>query len=102
MTVTFDTLTYSKRLREAGVPKEQADAHAGAALYLFRAISPNIAALQAPEAPSASPASPSDLTEALDLMTWQLTVRIGGIILAGFAVIAALVVGFVGKATPPI
>jgi hypothetical protein len=102
MTVTFDTLTYSKRLREAGVPKEQADAHAGAALYLFRAVGPNRAVLKVPEARSDDPASLADLKSALDLMAWQVAVRVGGIMLVAFTVIAVLIVQWLGKATPPI
>ncbi|QUS40127.1 hypothetical protein RPMA_15770 [Tardiphaga alba] len=102
MTVTFDTLTYSKRLREAGVPKEQADAHAGAALYLFKAISPSTVVLEAPEAKSHLPASSVDMTAAIDRMVWQVTVRVGGLILLAVSVLAVFVVGVLGKASPPI
>lgn len=94
MTVNFDTLTYSKRLQAAGVPKEQAEAHADAALYLFRAIDPTRVVPQLPATNSDGPAVKDDLTA----MGQRLTLRVGGMVIAATIVLALVVV----RATPPI
>ena len=83
MSVTFDTLTYSKRLREAGVPQEQADAHADAALYLFRAVSPTANTLIMPEARPEAPAVQVDLAGAIERTTRQVTIRFAAMWAAG-------------------
>ena len=102
MSVTFDTLTYSKRLREAGVPQEQADAHADAALYLFRAVSPTANTLIMPEARPEAPAGQVDLTGAVERMTQQVTIYVGGMIVAAFAVCALLLFASLTRLAPPI
>ena len=75
MTVAFafDTLGYSKRLREAGVSTDQAEAHAEAARdFIMTEL-----------------VTKTDLQNAIETQTLRLTVRLGGIIAAGFGVLAA-------------
>jgi hypothetical protein len=69
----FDTLGYAKRLRDAGVPDRQAEAHAEAAREF---IMPELVTKQ-------------DLQTAIDTQTLRLTVRLGGIVAAGVGVLAA-------------
>ena len=96
MTVNFDTLTYSKRLQQAGVPKEQAEAHADAALYLFRAIDPTRVVPQLSGTNLDTPAVKDDLTA----MGRRLTFRVGGMVIAATLILALVVV--LAKAPPSI
>jgi hypothetical protein len=66
----FDTLGYSKRLREAGVPVPQAEAHAEATREF---VMTELVTKQ-------------DLQAAIETQTLRLTVRLGGIVAAGVAV----------------
>ena len=69
----FDTLGYSKRLRDGGVPNPQAEAHAEAArdFIMIELV------------------TKQDLQAAIDTQTLRLTVRLGGIVAAGVAVLGA-------------
>jgi hypothetical protein len=69
----FDTLGYTKRLREGGVPNPQAEAHAEAArdFIMIELV------------------TKQDLQTAIDTLTLRLTVRLGGIVAAGVGVLAA-------------
>jgi hypothetical protein len=69
----FDTLGYDKRLREGGVPNPQAEAHAEAAreFIMIELV------------------TKQDLQAAIETQTLRLTVRLGGIIAAGFGAPAA-------------
>jgi len=71
----FDTLGYAKRLRGAGVPNEQAEAHAEAAREFIMS----------------ELVTKTDLQAAMETQTLRLTVRLGGIVAAGFGVLAAAV-----------
>jgi hypothetical protein len=96
---TFDTLEYSKRLRDSGVPEEQAVAHAGAArdfimtelvtksdLYAVRSdLKSDIQALEAKLL-----AVKNELQAAIDKSALQATVRFGGIVAVGIGILAAL------------
>ena len=64
----FDTLGYAKRLREGGVPNPQAEAHAEAAreFIMIELV------------------TKQDLQAAIETQTLRLTVRLGGIVAAGF------------------
>jgi hypothetical protein len=66
----FDTLGYSKRRREAGVPVPQAEAHAEATREF---VMTELVTKQ-------------DLQAAIETQTLRLTVRLGGIVAAGVAV----------------
>jgi hypothetical protein len=95
----FDTLGYSKRLREAGVSSDQAEAHAEAArefimtelvtkqdlkVDLQAAIDPLRVAITTLQARI------DTLQVAIDTQTLRLTVRLGGIVAAGIGILALL------------
>ena len=71
----FDTLGYAKRLRDGGVPNPQAEAHAEAAREFIMI----------------ELATKQDMQAAIDTQTLRLTVRLGGIVAAGFGVVAAAI-----------
>jgi hypothetical protein len=71
----FDTLGYAKRLRDGGVPNPQAEAHAEAAREFIMV----------------ELVTKQDLQNAIDTLTLRLTVRLGGIVVAGVGVLAALI-----------
>lgn len=75
MSVAFDTLGYSKRLRDAGVTQKQAEAQAEAARdYIMADL-----------------VTKSDLTAAMDTLTLRITVRLGAIMVAGVGALAVLI-----------
>jgi hypothetical protein len=89
MALAFDTLGYSKRLREAGLPANQADAHAEAARDFIMAelvtrtdLAASVAAIK----------SNIDALEAkLEAQSLRLTVRLGGLLVIGIGALAALI-----------
>tara|TARA_R110002020_G_scaffold14062_16_gene50005 strand:- start:3713 stop:3940 length:228 start_codon:yes stop_codon:yes gene_type:complete len=68
MVYAFDTLGYAKRLRDAGIPQQHAEA--------------------AREFVMTEPVTKTDLQLALETQTLRLTVRLGGLLAAGIAVLA--------------
>ena len=88
MAYAFDTLGYAKRLREAGVANDHAEAHAEAAREFIMtelvtkgdllAVRTDLLAVRA------------DLQNAMDTMALRLTVRLGGIMVAGVGALALL------------
>jgi hypothetical protein len=74
MAFAFDTLGFSKRLQDGGVPRPQADAHAEAARDFVMA----------------ELVTKTDLTMVIDNAVLRLTVRLGGMIGAGIAALAIL------------
>jgi hypothetical protein len=84
----FDTLGYAKRLRDAGVPNPQAEAHAEAAREFIMtelvtkhellAVKQDLQTVK------------QDLQTAIDTQTLRLTVRLGGIVAAGIGILALL------------
>jgi hypothetical protein len=91
---------YAKRLRDAGVPNPQAEAHAEATrefimtelvtkqdlqVNLHAAIDPLRAAITTLQARI------DTLQVAIDTQTLRLTVRLGGIVAAGFGVLAVAI-----------
>ena len=71
----FDTLGYAQRLKKAGVPEQQAEAHAEAArdFVMGELVTKN------------------DLEAALDRLTLRISVRMGVMLAAAIAALAALV-----------
>jgi hypothetical protein len=70
----FDTLGYSKRLRDAGVATDQAEAHAEAARdFIMTEL-----------------VTKSDLRAAIETQTLRLTVRLGSVMIAGIGALALL------------
>ena len=74
MAWAFDTLGYAKRLRDAGVPNPQAEAHAEAAREFIMG----------------EVVTKTDMQAAMDTLTLRLTVRLGGMIAAGIGALALL------------
>lgn len=71
----FDTLNYARRLKDAGIPQNQAEAHADAARQFIMA----------------ELVTKQDLAAALEMQTLRLTVRLGGLLALGIAALAALI-----------
>lgn len=71
MAFAFDTLGYAKRLRDAGIPFHEAEAHAEAAREFIMA----------------ELVTKTDLTAALETQTLRLTVRFGSLIFAAVAIL---------------
>jgi hypothetical protein len=96
----FDTLDYAKRLRDGGVPNPQAEAHAEAAREfimielvtkqdLQAGIEPLHGAIKALEAKIDT--VEAKLEAKIDTQTLRLTVRLGGIVVAGFGILAVAI-----------
>jgi len=81
MAYAMDTLGYAKRLRDAGLSQQQAEAHAEAARDFVMAELVTKTDLQ----------TAVQLLEAkIDAQTLRLTVRLGGLLAAGIAILAAV------------
>jgi hypothetical protein len=96
----FDTLGYAKRLRDGGVPNPQAEAHAEVAREfimielvtkqdLQAGIEPLRGAIKALEAKIDT--VEARLEAKIDTQTLRLTVRLGGIVVAGFGIVAVAI-----------
>lgn len=110
MVFAFDTLGYSKRLRDAGIPDGHADAHAEAAREFIMtelalrsdvvALRSDLSSLRDVVALKDTVALKSDLADVksdirdlranVDKLSLQLTVRLGGIVALGVGLLAAL------------
>jgi hypothetical protein len=70
----FDTLSYARKLKEAGVPPKEAEAHAEAAREFVMA----------------ELVTKQDLATALDTVMLRLTVRLGLMLAAGLTILATV------------
>jgi hypothetical protein len=87
----FDTLGYSKRLRDAGVPDGHAEAHAEAArdfIMAELAIRSDLLAVKS-ELKSDLVLLKTEFMSAIEAQTLRLTVRLGGMVIAGVGVMVA-------------
>jgi hypothetical protein len=75
MAYAFDTLGYAKRLRNAGISQEQAEAHAEAAREFVMG----------------ELVTRSDLQAAMDTLSLRLTLRLGVMLATGLATLAAII-----------
>lgn len=82
MAYAFDTLGYAKRLHDAGISQGQAEAHAEAAREFVMGDLATKADLQAIRA---------DLQAAMDTLSLRLTLRLGVMLAAGLATLAAII-----------
>jgi hypothetical protein len=100
----FDTLGYAKRLRDGGVAEPQAEVHAEAARDFIMTELVTRQGLQAELQAGIEPLRAAvdalqvkiDTVEArleakIDTQTLRLTVRLGGIIAAGFGILAVAI-----------
>jgi hypothetical protein len=75
MSYAFDTLGFAGRLEAGGVPTDQAKAHAEAAReFIMKEL-----------------ATKSDLQTALDMAELRMTIKIGGMLVAGLSILFALI-----------
>ena len=95
MAFAFDTLGYSKRLRDAGVATNEAEAHAEAArdFIMTELVTKSDLYAVKSELDLRLLATRNELQAAMDKMALQLTVRLGGIVVASVG-LAVAVVGF--------
>ena len=81
MAFAFDSLGYARRLREAGVPQDQAEAHADAAREFIMAELATRYDLDVLR---------RELENKLDTLSLRLTVRMGIMFAAGLSILAAV------------
>jgi hypothetical protein len=85
---TFDSLGYAKKLRDGGVPQDQAEAHAEAARDFIMAELATKADLLAVKQELQN--SIEKLDNKIDAQTLRLTVRLGTIVAVGIGALAAI------------
>jgi hypothetical protein len=91
--VAFDTLSYARRLKQAGVPEAQAEAMADATRELVVsdfAKKGDIAGLRA-KLKTEIAALEQRVTASMETLGLRLTVRLGGLIAIEVAVLAAII-----------
>ena len=88
MAFAFDSLGCAKRLREAGVPQDQAEAHAEAAREFVMAELATRYALTV--LPGDLDVLRRELENKIDTMSLRLTVRMGVMLAAGLSILAAI------------
>lgn len=89
MAFAFDSLGYAQRLRGAGIPQDQAEAHAEAAREFIMAelaTRHDLAVLRGD-----MDTLRRELEAKIETQTLRLTVRLGGMIALGIAALAALI-----------
>lgn len=100
MAYAFDTLAYAKRLRDNGIPPQQAEAHAEAAREFIMAelvTKPDLVAVREEAAATkrdllaSDAATRRELEAAMDTLSLRLTVRLGGMLAIGVAILAAII-----------
>jgi hypothetical protein len=96
MVYAFDTLGYAERLRDAGISQGQAEAHAEAAREFVMGELVTKADLQAVKADIQAVkadllATKADLLTAMDIPSLRLTLRLGVMLAAGLAALAAII-----------
>jgi hypothetical protein len=91
--MTFDTLSYARRLRQAGVPKPQAEAMADATRDLVMqdvATKPDLAGVEQ-RLRADLLALEQRLAAAMETLTLRLTVRMGVMLAASLSLMTALI-----------
>ena len=102
MAFAFDTLGYAQRLRSAGIPQDQAEAHAEAAREFIMAelvTKTDLAATRSQleqtmgHLEQTIATTRTQLEQGIAMQTLQLTVRMGVLIAAGIALLGAILCG---------
>jgi hypothetical protein len=91
--MTFDTLSYARRLRQAGVPEPQAEAMADATRELVMqdvATKPDLAGVEQ-RLRADLLALEQRLAAAMETLTLRLTVRMGVMLAASLSLMTALI-----------
>ena len=100
MAFAFDSLGYAKHLRDAGVPQDQAEAHAEAARQFIMAelatrydlgVLRNDLDTVRRELETKIDAVRRELDAKIDTLSMRLTIRMGVMIAAGVAALAAII-----------
>lgn len=93
MVYAFDTLAYAKRLRDAGVSQQEAEAHAEAAreFVMGELVTRNDLESVRRELDTSILATRRDLESAIDRETLRLTVRLGGMVAIAVAILATII-----------
>jgi hypothetical protein len=86
MAFAFDTLGYAKRLRDAGVPQDQAEAHAEAARQFIM-----VELVTKEDLRAGLDAIRRDLEAKIENLSLRLTVRMGVMIAVAIAALAAII-----------
>src|SRR4051794_30818674 len=94
--MSFDTLSYARRLKQAGLPEAQAEAIADATRELVVqdvATKADLAAVRADMAALRSDMAALEqrLTALIETQALRLTIRLGGLIAVGIAILAAII-----------
>jgi len=92
MSYTFDSLGYAKRLRENGVPQNQAEAHAEAArdfIMVELATRADLLAVRA-DLLATKQELQTELRTSLDAQTLRLTVRLGAMLAVAIGALATI------------
>ena len=92
MVYAMDTLGYAKRLRDAGVSQQQAEAHAEAARDFIMAelVTRNDLQTGLEGVRKDLQSVEARLEAKIDTLSLRLTVRLGGLLAAGIAILAGL------------
>jgi hypothetical protein len=88
MAYTFDSLGYAKRLRDGGVPQDQAEAHAEAARDFIMVELATKADLLATKQELRS--SIDELRNSIETQSLRLTVRLGAMLVVAIGALAAI------------
>lgn len=88
MAYTFDSLGYAKKLRDGGVPQDQAEAHAEAARDFIMAELATKADVLAVKQDLHT--AKQELQNSIDTLSLRLTVRLGTIVVVGLGALAAV------------
>lgn len=103
MAYAFDTLSYAKRLRDAGISQGQAEAHAEAAREFVMGelvtkadllvVNADLLAVKADllAVKADLQVTKADLLAAMDTLSLRLTLRLGVMLAAGLATLAAVI-----------
>lgn len=89
----FDTLSYAKRLRDAGIAQQHAEAHAEAAREFVMGELATKADLLAVKADLQ--AMKADLQAAMDTLSLRLTLRLGVMLATGLATSVGLIAAII-------
>ncbi|HYS49658.1 MAG TPA: hypothetical protein VEM36_12880 [Xanthobacteraceae bacterium] len=92
MVYAFDSLGYAKRLRDRGIPQEQAEAHAEAARDFIMAelvTKPDLLAVKA-DLQSSLASLEARFDAKIENLSLQLTVRLGAMIVVAIGALATI------------
>jgi hypothetical protein len=92
MAYTFDSLGYAKRLRDGGVPQDQAEAHAEAArdfIMVELATKADLLATKQ-ELRSSIDELRTELRNTIETQSLRLTVRLGAMLVVAIGALAAI------------